>query len=161
MNSNHQNNDDCHVIKRKARTCSLVQPITMLRKCHTAPADPVAAFRRVIDLYVGASDGLQHWVNLVTATVNFTVRAPPRVHTYDSLDFFLVQKTDPRKARLYELAKIDENRRAVGMLNPLRDKQEGMHRGGEVMTHVITAYPEAGKEKLRFEKKTPTGGMHQ
>ena len=29
-----------------------------------------------------------------------------------------------------ELATFDENRRAVGMMNPMRDKNEGTYRGG-------------------------------
>ena len=38
-----------------------------------------------------------------------------------------------------ELATLDKNRRAVGMLNPMRDKNEGTYRGGEGMTPVTTA----------------------
>ena len=46
-----------------------------------------------------------------------------------------------RKARERELAKFDENRRAqmaenVIILNPIRDKNEGMYRGGEGKTPV-------------------------
>ena len=38
------------------------------------------------------------------------------------------------------------NRRAVGLLNPMRDKKiEGKNRGGEGKTPVTTACPEAKK----------------
>ena len=40
-----------------------------------------------------------------------------------------------------ELATFDENRRAVGMLNPMRDKTEGAYQG-EGTTPVTTACPE-------------------
>ena len=50
-------------------------------------------------------------------------------------------KIDERKARDRELATFDENRRAVGMLNPMRDKNE-KHRGREGTTPVTTACPE-------------------
>ena len=39
-------------------------------------------------------------------------------------------KIDWRKARERELATLNENRRAVGMLKPMRDKNKGTHRGG-------------------------------
>lgn len=35
------------------------------------------------------------------------------------------------KARGYELVNIHEDRRAVGILNPMRDIDEDMYRGGE------------------------------
>ena len=41
-----------------------------------------------------------------------------------------------------ELATFDGNRRAVGMLNPMRDKNEGTYRGGEGTKPVTTACPE-------------------
>ena len=56
-------------------------------------------------------------------------------------DFFLNKKIDERKARERELATFDENRRAVGMLNPMRDI-EGTYRGGKGTTPVTTACPE-------------------
>ena len=40
-----------------------------------------------------------------------------------------------------------KNRRAVGSLNPVREKIEGKNRGGEGMKPVTTACPEAGKQK--------------
>ena len=40
-------------------------------------------------------------------------------------------KIDWRKARKRDSAAFDESRRAVGMLNPMRHKSRGMHRGGE------------------------------
>ena len=48
-----------------------------------------------------------------------------------------------RKARKRELATFDENRRAVGMLDTMRDKNEGTYRAGEGTTPVTcTAGPE-------------------
>ena len=47
-----------------------------------------------------------------------------------SYGLFLALKIDYRKVRERELATFDENRRAVGMLNPMRDKhEEGTYRG--------------------------------
>ena len=46
------------------------------------------------------------------------------------------------KARERELATFDENRRAVGKLNPVRGKNEGTYRGGGGTTPVTTACPE-------------------
>ena len=40
------------------------------------------------------------------------------------------------------LATLDENRRIVGMLSPIRDKNEGTYRGGEGTTQVTTACSE-------------------
>ena len=37
------------------------------------------------------------------------------------------------------LASLDDNRRAVGIVNPMRDKSQGKLRGGEGETPVITA----------------------
>ena len=44
-----------------------------------------------------------------------------------------VVKVDKRKARERELliATFDENQRAVGMLNPMRGKNQGTYRGGK------------------------------
>ena len=52
-----------------------------------------------------------------------------------------MHKIDQRKARERELATFDENRRAAGMLNPMRDKNEGTYRGGEGATPVTTVCP--------------------
>ena len=41
-----------------------------------------------------------------------------------------------------ELAKIDANRRAVGMLNLMRDTNEGKYRRGEGETPVSRVFPE-------------------
>ena len=47
----------------------------------------------------------------------------PRVHTrIHSWGLFLVHKFDWRKTRERELATLDEKRRAVGLLNPMHDK---------------------------------------
>jgi len=53
----------------------------------------------------------------------------------------LHQNNDYRKAREREFATFDETRRAVGMLNPMRDKNEGKYRV-ERTTPVTTACPE-------------------
>ena len=42
----------------------------------------------------------------------------------------ILAKIDERKARKSELATFDENRRAVGMLNPMRDKKNESTCGG-------------------------------
>ena len=64
-----------------------------------------------------------------------------RVHTRTT---FSCIKNVERKARKRELATLDENQRAVGMLKPTvyrRDKNEGTY-GGEGRTPVPTACPE-------------------
>ena len=65
-----------------------------------------------------------------------------RVHA--RRDFFLNEEIDERKARERVLATHSmKDRRAVGMLNPMRDKKiKGTYRGGEGMTPVTTACPE-------------------
>ena len=42
------------------------------------------------------------------------------------------------KVRERQWAEFDTIRRAVGMLNPLHDEDEGMYRGGERMTPATT-----------------------
>ena len=49
-----------------------------------------------------------------------------------------------------------KNRRAVGLLNPMRDI-EGKNRGGEGTTPVTTACPETGKLKGKKKKKKNAG----
>ena len=71
--------------------------------------------------------------------------SPPSAYSYKFVGTFSCAQIDSRKARERELAKFDENRRAVGMLNPMRDKNEGTYRGAEGTTPVATACPEAGK----------------
>ena len=68
-------------------------------------------------------------------------------HSYKFADTFSCARIDSRKARERELATFDENRQAVGMLNPMRGKTEGTYRGGEETTPETTACPEAGKSK--------------
>ena len=68
------------------------------------------------------------------------VQFSPSAH--NRRDFFLHEKNDQRKAREREIAAFDANRRVVGMLNPMRDKNEGTYRGGEGTTPVTTACPE-------------------
>ena len=41
-----------------------------------------------------------------------------------------------RKAREREFATFDENRRAVGMLNPMRDKKRKEYTGGKKGRHL-------------------------
>ena len=67
------------------------------------------------------------------------VRVSPSAY---SGGLFLASKNGERKAREGELATTDENRRAVGMLNPLRDENEGPWRGREGTTPVTTPCPE-------------------
>ena len=45
-----------------------------------------------------------------------------------------------------------KNRRAVGLLNPMRDKNGRQEPGGEGTTPVTTACPEAGKYKCERKK---------
>ena len=49
---------------------------------------------------------------------------------------------DQWKARERELATFVESRRAVGMLEPTRNKDEGTARRGEGVTPVTTACPD-------------------
>ena len=60
-----------------------------------------------------------------------------------SKDFFPSTKHDLRKAQKREIAKFDENQRQLGILNPLRDKNCCMYRGGgeEGTTPVTAACP--------------------
>ena len=72
---------------------------------------------------------------------------PPRVHTrMDSRGLFLMHKLTCRKRESVSEQHSMKNRRAVGSLNPMRDKklrQEPEWGGGT--TPVTTAYPGAGK----------------
>ena len=52
-----------------------------------------------------------------------------------------------------ELATFDENRRALGMLNPIAMKIEGTYRGGKGTTPVTTACPVSWKVKVSLKKK--------
>ena len=61
-----------------------------------------------------------------------------RFHRHRFHRAFLL-KIDLRKARERESATFDENRRTVGMLNPMRDKNERTYRGGKETTYVTTA----------------------
>ena len=47
---------------------------------------------------------------------------PPSAYSYKFVWTFSCAQIDSRKARKRELATFDESRRAVGMLNPMRDK---------------------------------------
>ena len=51
-----------------------------------------------------------------------------------------------------ELATFDENRRAVGMMNPMRDKNEGTYRGGEGTTPTC----DHGLSRRSLRVKPPT-----
>ena len=73
------------------------------------------------------------------------VRVWPSAHSYKFVETFSCAQIDLRKAQERELAALDENRRAVGLLNPMRDKNKGKNRGGEGTTLLTTAWPEAGK----------------
>ena len=70
----------------------------------------------------------------------------PRVHTRINLwEKFLVHKLTCGKRESVSLQHSTKKRRAVGLLNPLRDKIERENRGGEGTTPVTTAWPGAGK----------------
>ena len=66
---------------------------------------------------------------------------------------FSCAQIDLRKSLERELATLDENRRAVGLLDPMRDKTEGKNRGEAGTTPVTTACPEAGKYKCDEKKR--------
>ena len=57
------------------------------------------------------------------------------------------------------IATWDENRRAVGMLNPMRDQSESTYRGGEGMTPVKLVRVEL--ESVNDDHKKTTGDIHQ
>ena len=50
------------------------------------------------------------------------VRVPPSAYSYKFVGTFSCAQIDSQKARKLELATFDESRRAVGMLNPMRDQ---------------------------------------
>ena len=57
--------------------------------------------------------------------------------------YFLAYKLmSGRRERVSSRYTFDENRRAAGMLNPMRGKHEGTYRGEEGTTPVTTACPE-------------------
>ena len=67
---------------------------------------------------------------------------------------FLHKKSDQRTAREREFATFGENRRAVRMLTPMSDKNEGTYRGGEGTTPVTTAFVQKiaeGTSKTSYE----------
>ena len=85
-------------------------------------------------------------------------------HRVYARDIFLQRKVDKRKARERELATFDENRRAVGMLNPMRYKKEGHVPGGKRedtcdhglsrrFVQGITSYEFDWKVKVMIKKK--------
>ena len=83
------------------------------------------------------------------------VQFSPSAHT--CRDFFLGWKNwFKRKARERELARFDENRRAVGMLNPMGDKNLKARTGGEKGRHlwprVVQKIPE-GKTSYELSWK--------
>ena len=57
----------------------------------------------------------------------------------------------PSKAQEREFEIFDENRRAVGMLNPLGDRNEGTYRGGE---DDIYALSKRCKVEMRYFEAT-------
>ena len=78
----------------------------------------------------------------------------PRTHSRSTwwVRIFSRIKTDWRKARERELATFDDNRRAVGMLTPMRDKKEGTYRGREGMTP--TCDHDLSRRSLRVKPPT-------
>ena len=68
------------------------------------------------------------------------------MHTcIDSLGLFLVHKLTNGKRESVSWQHSMKNRRAVGLLNPMRDKNGRQEPGGEGTTPVTTACLEAGK----------------
>ena len=73
-----------------------------------------------------------------------------------------------RKPREHELAKVDHNRQALGMPNPLRDKTEGTYRwGGGAGRHlrprlVQSLESKSGKQKTKklYSRGTPLMKAH-
>ena len=63
------------------------------------------------------------------------------MNTHARQDFSCVI-LDLQKARELELAKFDDNRQAVGILNPTRDNNEATYLGEEGKTPLSTACPE-------------------
>ena len=63
------------------------------------------------------------------------------------------------KARERELATFDENRQAVGMLNPMRDKNEGTYRGrrGRHLSPRLVQKMAEVKNLLRVELERKNG----
>ena len=49
------------------------------------------------------------------------------------------------KVRERDIATFDANQRVAGMLNPMRDKNEGTYRGRGGTTPVTTAFPEENR----------------
>ena len=56
--------------------------------------------------------------------------------------FSCIKKKMINNSEKRELATFDGNRRAEGIADPMRDKNEGTHRGGEGTTPVTTVCPE-------------------
>ena len=54
-----------------------------------------------------------------------------RLTEYMLVGYFSCINIDWRKARERQLAILEEKRRAVEMLDPMRDNNEGTYRGGE------------------------------
>ena len=67
--------------------------------------------------------------------------------------FLVAEKARKRELRGY-CCTFDENRRTVGMLNPMCDENEVTYRGGEGATPVTTACPEEARP-LRVIKLLP------
>ena len=49
--------------------------------------------------------------------------SPPSAYSYKFVGTFACAQVDSRKARERGLSACDDNRRAVGMLNPIHDKK--------------------------------------
>ena len=70
-------------------------------------------------------------INLEPGIGQFREFEPRRVHTrINSLRFLLCAQIDLRKARERDLAHSMKNRRAVGVLNPMRDENWRQEPGG-------------------------------
>ena len=66
------------------------------------------------------------------------------MHTRTTSRECFCAQIDLRKTRVRELLTLDENRRAAGLLNLMRVKNQGKNRAGDGATLVTTACPEPG-----------------
>ena len=83
---------------------------------------------------------------------------PRRVHTrINSLGLFLVHKLTCGKR---ELATLDENRRAVGLLNPMREKKMKARTGGEKGRPRLVQKLESSSVRKKKKKNVVSGCFH-
>ena len=81
------------------------------------------------DLVYGRPGGVSGYPRAWCRSVS-CVRIPPSAYSYIFVETFSCAQVDLRKARERESAALDENRRAEGLLNPMRDKHGRQEPGG-------------------------------